>query len=510
MNTRCWPLCLLLLTAPALFADSTYSPGGWPTLHLDAGNRRQVDVEVATNNYEGWAALPGATVLTAPVTSPDGRTLYVATGREKQHSNLHAYTIEGDFLWASKPWVDADEGVDPCAILSSPIVDLDGDIYIGDCNQLFAFTPSGKVKWVLKLPPIREGDWKAAGDHPVNAFTTAVFTANGNVLGVTNFGDVVIVDRETGAQLNAPYRLPALLSPYATTIPLPDAMFGGGLIDPNFREWTWQLIFGGSMRSANTPAVSKNNRVFVVGSSAKEGMGALFGLDLDISKSPIEVTEAFVTEVGIGSGSSPALSNSEHQVYVSDEEGWFYAINSTSGDLLWKVKTTAAAGAAAVGPDDVVYALQSSGASVVAIRADGNVHWQSDISNLAHGLPSSVLLGAPLGSANGNPTVTRDSILIPVIYGYRLPFTEIKVPVASYVVALDINTGVARRILVSLADDSSGITGVLPDGTLVSSLGAVMTSAMSALKPLVDWFLPGDTELLEAVGGIQISRPVKK
>lgn len=501
-------LAWLLSTAASTLAQPAYSPGGWPTLHADAGNRRAVDVAVLDRQYRHWEALAGASVLTAPVTSPDGAQIYVTTGLPEGASNLHAFSLAGELLWRSEPWRSPTEGVDPCAILSSPIVDREGDIYLSDCNQLFAFKPDGRVKWTLALPPLQDGDWRAAGEHPVNAFTTAAFTEDGHVLGVTNFGDLVMVDRETGQQLNASYRLPAVLAPYAETVPLPDSLLGNGLMDPRFREWAWQLIFGGSMRSANTPAISRDNRVFVVGSSATAGVGALFGLDLDDSRAPVQVREVFATEIGIGSGSSPALSPGEDRVYVSDEEGWFYSIDSDSGRIHWKIKTKATAGAAAVGPDGVVYALQAGGPAVVAINPRGEILWQSDLSGLATGLPDALLFGAPIGTGNGNPAVTRDAVLVPVVFGYRAPLSSFSIPVLSQLVALDLATGEALRSLVTLADDSSGITAVLPGGVIVNSLGATMTSALAPLKPLADWLLPGDLVMLAARGGFQVSLPV--
>ncbi len=192
---------------------------------------------------------------------------------------------------------------------------------------------------------------------------------------------------------------------------------------------------------------------------------------------------------------------------MSDEEGWFYGIDAVSGEILWKQKTQAAAGAAAVGPDGTVYALQSSGASVIAMRADGEVAWRSDGSALDLGLPDSWLLGEAEYTANGNPVVTETAVLVPMMYGYRIPFTEFRIPVSSQVIALDIHTGKAVRVLAPLVDDSSGITGVLPDGTLTNSLGAVMTSALAPLDWLLNWLLPGDLELLPVQGGLQISRP---
>jgi outer membrane protein assembly factor BamB len=502
-------LASVLLATNSTAATSTYSPGGWSTLHQDAGNRRAVETSVLSREYDSWHALAGASVLTAPVISPDGQQMYFTTGLPSGNSNLYAYSITGTPLWHSAPWSSASDGVDPCALLSSPIVDAQGDIYIGDCNQVFAYRADGALKWVIDLPPLKEGDWVAAGEHPVNAFTTAAFTAEGELLGVTNFGDVLIIDRDTGRTLNQPYRLPGLLPPYATTVPMPDSVLGDGLMDPAFREWAWQLIFGGSMRSANTPAVAANGRIFVVGSGAQEGLGSLYALDVTRSASAVTLTEAFVTSIGLGSGSSPALSPAEDRVYVSDEEGWFYSIDTASGAITWKVKTKAAAGAAAVGRDGTIYALQANAPAVVAIDPDGGILWESDFSEvLPQRLPASFVFGDPVATGNGNPMVTDDAVLVPVVYGYPIPILGFTAPVQSVVAALDLKTGEAVRDLVTLPGDSSGITAVLPDGTVISSIGDTLTSAVSPLKPLVDMLLPGDLEMMGSTGGVQVALPV--
>ena len=79
----------LALIALPLAAEQTYSSGGWPTLHQDAGNRRAVDVTVSNRHYEAWQSLAGATVLTAPTTSPNGQQIYVTSGQAAGTSNLH-------------------------------------------------------------------------------------------------------------------------------------------------------------------------------------------------------------------------------------------------------------------------------------------------------------------------------------------------------------------------------------------------------------------------------------
>jgi hypothetical protein len=96
-----------------------------------------------------------------------------------------------------------------------------------------------------------------------------------------------------------------------------------------------------------------------------------------------------------------------------------------------------------------------------------------------------------------------------VVYGYGVPLPglELSLPVASTVAALDKRTGKGIGDIVGLPDDSSGITAVLADGTIVSSLGGAMTSAITPLKPVADLLLPGDFTMLEARGGIQVAIP---
>ncbi len=510
---------LALATASAEEVDvekrGVYAQGGWSTLHRGPANRKLVrGVELPTN-FRTWTALEGASVLTAPVMSPDGQTLYVTTGRDRGQANLHAFTLEGEALWQSVPWTGSEVGVDPCAVLSSAIVDSAGDLYIGDCNQLFAYHGDGRMKWSVDLPSVREGDWVVSEDLPVNALTTAAFTRDGDVFGVTNFGDLVIFDRETGRSLASARRLPGHVPGWSEVMPRPDSLFGDGLIDPTIVEWAWQLLFGGAMPSANTPAVDlETGRIFVAATSTTPGRGALYGLDIHRSgegdAARVEIEIAFTTEMGPGSGSSPALSPAGHRVYVSDETGLFYGIDTSSGEIIWTVQTRAASAAVAVGADGAIYALQAFGPALIAIDEAGHVRWESNLEAFAGtALPDSFWLGTPEAIGNGNPTVVEDRVLVPVIYGYETKLFGRKVPwpVRSSLVAVDVATGLGVANVLSLPDDSTGITGVLQDGTVINSLGTAMTSGLTPLAPLAEWLLPWGLSPLRSVGGVHVARP---
>ncbi len=280
---------ILIMAMPPAAAEGVYSGGGWSTLHKGPGNRKQVNNVALADDYVSQLVLAGSSVLTAPVLSPDGQQFYVTTGQGVGYSNLHAFTVDGKPLWASTA-VDHDAsgaqaGVDGCAILSSAIVDVDGDVYLSDCDQLWAFHDDGRLKWVVDQPLPPENAWQPAwaspGKRVVNAFTTALFTRQGHILGITNYGHVRVHDRATGALLNAPLVLPGL-QPALSSKPLPDSMLSEGLMDPELRVWAWQLLMGGAMPSANTPAVDLGNgRVFVAVSATTPGKGALLALDVD-------------------------------------------------------------------------------------------------------------------------------------------------------------------------------------------------------------------------------------
>ena len=105
-------------------------------------------------------------------------------------------------------------------------------------------------KWVAPLPNVQQGDWVVSDSLPVNALTTAVFTKDGDVFGVTNFGDIVVFDRKTGRKLNSPARLPGHVPGTSEVMPMPPTIFGDGLLDEKIRDWAWQLLVGGAMPSA--------------------------------------------------------------------------------------------------------------------------------------------------------------------------------------------------------------------------------------------------------------------
>lgn len=489
-------------------AQSPYSGGGWSTLHTEGANRKQVNGVAVADNYRVKHILQGNSILTAPTVSPDGKQFYITTGQGEGGSNLHAYTVAGDFLWKSAPFA-GQQGVDGCAILSSPVIDSAGDIYISDCDQLWAFHSNGDIKWVMDQPDPPANAWQPESGKKVNSFTTAVITNQGHIFGVTNFGDALLIDQATGELLTTVLRLPGHQPPF-TSVPMPEAMLKDGLIDLQLKTWAWQLLLGGAMPSANTPAIDHlTGRIFIAATSTTDGLGAVIALDI-VEAESLTMQIAWVKDIGPGSGSSPALSPDGSHVYVSDEKGLFYSLNAATGDVEWQLPTASAAASPAVGADGTVYSLQQYAPAIVAMSPNGERLWESDVSEFtARNLPKSFFFGEPVSMGNGNPTVLDDAILVPIVYGYRFKLGDRLLPfsIQSKVVALDPKTGKAIADIVSLADDSSGITVVLRDGTIMNTLGAMITSSVSPMAGIVNFLLPGDLELISAVGGLNIAIP---
>ena len=160
-----------------------------------------------------------------------------------------------------------------------------------------------------------------------------------------------------------------------------------------------------------------------------------------------------------------------------------------------------------------VYALQAYGPALIAIRDDGTVRWESDLDALARAaLPKSFWLGDPVPIGNGNPTVVGADVLVPVVYGYETQLfgRTVPWPVHSSLVRVDGATGRGVGDVITLPDDSTGITAVLPDGTILNSLGTAVTSGVTPLAGLGDLLLPGDLEILRPTGGLSVSRLVEE
>jgi outer membrane protein assembly factor BamB len=517
---------VILLTTALLVSSATaagsdrppYADTSWTTLHAGPANRKYVDTQTAETYTRRWLRLQGAALTAAPSIGPDGH-IYQSAGLGPGHSDLYAFDADGNLLWATAPWSDG-SGLDSCAGYQTPIIDTFGDIYISDCNQLWAFHADGTLKWVQDLPAAPPGSpfQDSSRAVPVNSFVTAAFTNDGSVFGVTIFGQAIVVSRADGS-LRAPIlQLPGALG--TAVAPPPASLWaGGGFIDPEIIDPLWQIAFAGDVVSANTPAVdTTTGRIFVVATAPNPAEGALYAIDFSPGAgSHGRLSIKFAAPVGAGSGSSPAISPDNKHCYVTDNNGVLYSVNTRTGKVEWTGQTDSLAQSVTVGSDGRVYIAGSQ--DMFAFDRDGTQAWHVDFSSIAASLLPTLpttgpyaLFSAPTGSPAGPMTITNNALVDPLNIGYTfaIPHTSIHVPipVQSDLVAIDPATGAVERVLAAEADSAGANTPINAPNGMILAPHSGFTTLTVGLAPVVNPLLaPFGLAFLTPTGGLEALTP---
>ncbi|HMP72337.1 MAG TPA: PQQ-binding-like beta-propeller repeat protein [Kiritimatiellia bacterium] len=457
------------------FGERAWYRHPWPTHHRDGSNSDRsplvVSPDVRIQNY----VLGGNAVLTAPVIDAQGRW-FVTTGKNQWQGNLHAFNREGRRLWSQG-------AMDSLAVTGTPILDEGGRLYAGDGRFLRALDPAdGRIVWQATIPA---------------PLVTPVLLSGNRVGGITVNGDVVVVDRDTGANRAAPLRI-------GGPGPEAPARFPGlwaGLMDPAIIDTVFAGLVGFDVVIANTPAVHpRGDRMFILA-----GNGVLYGLDVGGAA----VSVRFATTLGEGSGTSPALSPDGGVVYAGDGAGWLYAVDGSSGAVRWRVFTGPSFASPSV--DGAGRVLVQAGSRIVVVSPVGQVLWARDYSWLASQTLGSrwidgVRVDADLQFVSAL-TLAANAILVQADLGFpveRPPARRLILPVQSVLLFLDLQTGLPLAAPVSLPDSGGGVVSLDDAGRIYVPHGALLTSvAESVLTPGQRAVLG----LLSPVGGVTVLEP---
>jgi len=463
----------------ALNLHPGYAQTVWPAGHRDSGNTDYVPVVMSRDNRIRRRLLAGHPIFWPPLSGPRGQ-FYVTSGKGPGHSNLHAFDSDGELLWKAAPQRSLDD-LDSFAIINAPVVDRDGDIYVGDRNQLWALRPNGAVKWVAALEPYGV-DW---------GFMTVVISGQGTVGGVSTNGKVIFFRTRDGELAVPVLDLPGGQGPPAEDSP-PGSLWKG-LMDPAIRPFVFNLIQGWEMEVANTPALHpETGRIYVTAAGIAPGTGLLYGID--VRADGLEI--AFQTEMGGGSGTSPAISHDGEQVYALDEAGHMVAVNAHTGAKIWE--TSAGGGGSAspsVGPDGTIYSAHQD--HLLAFRSDGSLAWRRDFGAFcgAH-IPTldgfwSWIFSEPVAFANSLFTLAEREGWLNVVCGYHIELmpsrsqrTRVPLPRKSFVVAIDLEDGAPIDPPLPIPETSEGfITPTLDGNTFVTLSGAITSIFYHMLNP---------------------------
>ncbi len=441
----------------------------WPLGHRDSANTDFVPAELGSSFTLTKHFLHGHPIFFPPTIGLEG-TSYVVTGAPAGKSHLFAISPAGEILWSAKPQETLDD-LDSFAIMNAPTVDAEGDLYVGDRNQLWAFKPDGALKWVVDLKPY-DVDY---------GFMTVMLSRQRYVGGVTTNGKVLFFWSHDGKLALPPLDLPGGAGPPAEDQP-PEFLWKD-LMDPELIPFLFNLIQGWEIEVANTPAIHpETGRLYITAAGRTAGTGTLYGID--ISDDALRI--AFEAPMGGGSGTSPAVSHDGAQVYAVDELGRMIAIDAHTGERIWQSKEGGGGAASpSVGPDETIYTPFQD--HITAYTRNGEVGWEVSYSALCkERLPEpggvwSHILSEPVAFIDSILTVGMRRGWMNVVCGYDLPKflsrserTRVPVPQESLFVTFDLATGEIVDAPIPLPETSEGFITPLSNGNaIVTTSGAI-------------------------------------
>lgn len=439
-----------------------YAATTWSAVHGDSRNSDYVPVVTSSNVEVKWHVLEGAIFFAPPTVGPEGN-VYVLSGRGKGTSALHAFDRDGNLLWESEPYNSIDD-LDSLAEVSSPTIDTDGDLYVSDLNQLWAFHSDGTVKWVTDL----------AAHNVSGPFVSCILTG-GFVGGIGVNGQVMLVNHDDGSLAVPVLDLPGGASPPGI---LPPGLWEGGLIDPERRQMIWDILRGYIYEVANTPAVHpETGRIYILGAGRTEEEGNFYGIDLIDGQLEI----AFETKVSAGSGTSPTLSNDSAIVYAAGGDGVMYALDSMTGDILWAEDLGTAAASPAVGPDGTLYSL--SVGRLVAMNPNGTVKWSRNYDSLADDrldlVPAEGIIetGIPAAFVDSAVSISAKKLWFALVLGYKATIGEFVFPSQTILVAASPENGDIIAVY-DLPESCEAIASIDANGQLYVTFQTITSSIM--------------------------------
>ena len=317
------------------------SAGGWPGIHSDGRNSDTSEVTGSRSLTPAWNRPIGAPVVAYPSVAANGQTFI--TSNTSDGCNLFSYEMAS----GRKRFCNH---LGQAVSASTPVVDGATNIYVGDDGGMNSFNEHGQTRWrtpVMGVP------------------LSAQFTGDGNVLSVTQLGQVNIMAKQTGERVLAPYDL----------IPQPDFL---GQPDHPFPPNDQGLsdCFGGAAGCpvANTPAIEVGTGKFYL-TLWRPGtpVASLVALQYSGGKSP-KITQLWSADMlAGGSATSPTLSADGKTVYVSDNQNRLIAVDASNGQTRWTYDLGyAPQGSSSVSSDGLLIPAGGKDGHLLALRDRGD------------------------------------------------------------------------------------------------------------------------------------------
>lgn len=280
-----------------------FGAGGWPGMHADARSSNTSPVTGSRSLDFQWSRPIGGPTPTNASVAANGQVFL--TARTDEGCNLLSFQIDtGRKRWCTR--------IGPGAATSTPVVDAATNIYIGDEGAMSSFNERGQLRWRT----------------PVSGTPrSAQFTGDGNLLFITQLGQINVLDPQTGFKVAPSYDLipPASYTQGANVEPVPNDQGLDGC-----------LAGGQQCPVANTPAIDLDNGRFVFTFWRPFAPQAdLVAMRYTGGDDPRIVEDWSTGTLPGGPAGGPNLSADGKTVYTNDNAGHLWAVDAETGEPQW-------------------------------------------------------------------------------------------------------------------------------------------------------------------------------
>ena len=337
-----------------------------PEYQINSSHTGQSNYKGPQTNTTKWT-YKGITVYGSAVIGSSG-TIYVGSYSGK----LYAFNPNGTVKWT---YTTASN------ILGSPAVGKDGTIYISDWynSTLYAINPNGTLKWAYNIGYCNYGSSTVIGSNgiiyiPVTTDTTGILYAinstNGKVKWTYNTGAIYGSSAAIGSN---------------GTIYIADSNGVLYAINPSGSlKWSYTLNYENKYYQYfsvtlhyDTPSIGPDGTIYIGTNGGS--YTALFAVTDNGDTGTVKWTYPSAESIhGLGESLYGAPAVSSNGIIYIVGNSTIYAINSTTGTLLWTYSTGGTATdettSVTIGSDGTIYFGSSTG--LYALKSNGTLKWR--------------------------------------------------------------------------------------------------------------------------------------
>jgi outer membrane protein assembly factor BamB len=321
--------------------DDIFSAGGWPGMHADARNSDTSPVTGSRDISLAWSRPLGGPVANYASVAASGQIFL--TARTEKGCNLFSFQMES----GRKRWC---RQLAPGVVASTPVVDGAANVYVGENGAMNSFNEHGQLRWRTPV---------------VGTPLSAQFTGDGNLLFITQLGQISVLDPQTGQKVVASYDL----------IPPPSVADGANVdILPDDKGLSGCFFGSPDCPVANMPAIDLASGTFYFTFYAPGATEAdLVAMKYSGGDNPTISQEWSSDTLPGGSASSADLSADGSVVYINDNWGTVWAIDAATGDPKWSYDIGyAAAGSPSTSADGLIIPAGGLDGHLLALQDKGD------------------------------------------------------------------------------------------------------------------------------------------